>query len=433
MRKPIGKKPTVLVVGADPWYAVWLGKWFEDFYDVIVATSYGMAEKELSQIGVEVDMIIVEGFGKEMAMAFQHRFKDALVCLLTMDPYITCNDKRVHCIQRPKNKKVALVSISNLWLLHRRTDERMRLMGKEKDLVEVYRRDPQKDLEALYFHLAEDPNVKCEGVVLRHSDHLDQVNFCLPLQRGCAGGCRMCATAKLKKFTRKFKASEIAAMWGHLLTSYKSFGCKQGKISTAFHGGGDPRFCVDELCGSIEMIENRYGLNSRYIVTSVGSEKVFKQLFERLNEYDMSFELSAHSTDKGKRDWLMPVTKQDSLSRLVEMLADDSVRNNRKNKYRHLLIKGFNDSREEAKGIAKLVAETPLRVILMKIEPGCLPEYPDKMTDQDVENFQRMLADEGVKNFCHNKNIGKGMVKCGMHIDINDRADIKNELGKTRD
>lgn len=415
------EKPRILAVGPDPWYLVWMKKWFEDFFEVNIATSYSVIERELA--GKRVDIIIIEGYGKEMAQAIQFRFRNALVCLLTTDPYITCNDNCVQCIQRPTSKNVALASISNLWLLHCNNDERAMMISKENKFVEVYRREPQERLEALHFRLVENPLVTSEGIVLRHDDHLDQINFCLPLQRGCQGNCRMCGTAKVKQNLKKFSSEEIASMWGHLLTSYKAFGCKNYKISTAFHGGGDPRFCLDELCESLHLIESRYGLNSRYIVTSIGGEEVFYQLFERLAGFHMSFELSAHSTNKPKRGWLMPATKNDSLSKMVELLANDSVKNHRKNKYRHMLIRGFNDSEYEADGIAKLVSGTPLRVILMSIEQGCLAQYPQALSEEEIKNFTQMLIDRGI-DVCHNKNIGKGMVKCGMHIDVHDRQEV---------
>lgn len=426
MDKQQKQRPTMLAVGADREYLDVLSGWLNQFCDVIPTTRYGMAEVILKSN--VIDIIVVEGFGKEMARAFKHKYSDTLVCLLTSDSYEVSTHPGIHCIQKSEIKKKAISSILNLWLLHQKDDERMKLIERRLDLLQVRKSDPQEKVEVLYMSLKENPAVMFESVALRHDDHPNQTNFCITLGRGCIGNCKMCATAKIKENAMQFSAEIMVSQVAHLFTTHTSVGCLHEDLTIAAHGGGDPRFNLNEYCRAIEILEFEYNLNAHYIATSIGSEHTFREMIRRLGSFDMSFELSAHSTDKDNRAWLMPETKNDSLSRMVEILSEDSIMTGRKNKYRHLIIKGFNDSPKDAKEIGELVANTPLRVILMKLEPGCLSEYPGIVTDKDVKDFQDMLADEGVIDVCHNKNLGEGMVKCGMHVDVDDRQEVEKSF-----
>lgn len=413
-------KPTMLAIGVDPWYLANIKKWFEPIFCGTVFITGSYREAEIITRTNHIDIFLLDGFGKEMSMVLQYKFEKAMVCLLTENEYMTCTDPRVHCIQKPTQKKTFIACVMNKWKQQVNDQARSVLIKHHLELAEVYKIDPQA-VEVLYMRLKRNFFATFEAVALRHEEHRHRTNFCITLQRGCPGGCLMCGTARIKDHTTTLTSHEIASQIAHLLTSYTAFGCEDGKIAIAAHGGGDPRFCLDEYCNAVRIIEHTYGLNARYIATSIGGEKTWKGMFSRLEKYDMSFEISAISTDKQKRDFVLPATRNDlPLAGQIEMLADNASKHGRLYKYRHLLTVGFNDSASEAKEIAKLVIGTPHRVIIQKMEAGCLAQFPKEVSDQDVNRFMHMLKEEGA-DVCYNKNIGEGPVKCGMHIAPQDR------------
>lgn len=413
------KKPFVLAVGFDPWYLLKINRWLEPFCEkCLMSTSFEDAKKITAC--EEVDIFLVDGFGKEMAMAFQNKFPGSLICLLTTDPYLVCNDPRVHCMQRPVSKKTTISCIMNKWKQCVSDEKRSVMINHHLDLIRVYNTDPQDRVEVLYLKLKRDFEANFEAVALRHEEHRNRTNFCITLQRGCPGGCLMCNTAKITHHTTNLTCHEIAAQVAHLLMTYTAVGAAE-EIVIAAHGGGDPRFCLNEYCNAVKIIEHTYNLNARYIATSIGGEKTWKTMFSRLEGYDVSYEISAISTDEIKRNFVLPATKHDlPLSKQIEMLADNAAKHARLYKYRHLLTVGLNDSLKEAKEIARLVVDTPHRVIIQKMETGCLPQFPKEVSDQAVNDFMYMLSEEGV-DCCFNRNIGEGPVKCGMHIAPQDR------------
>lgn len=413
------RKPILLALGTDTPYLMDLKRWLQPNFcqQVFVVNSFAMAER-ISQEN-KIDIFLVEGFGKEMASVFQFRFRSSMVCLFTDDQYLVCADPRVHCIQRPAQKRNAVSCIMNKWRQRICDEKRSALIKHHMDLLELYKTDPQ-EVEVMYMRLKRDQYATFESVALRHDDHRSRINFCITLQRGCPGGCVMCGTAKIKSHTTTLTCHEMAAQIAYLMLGYTAVGIGDDVVVAA-HGGGDPRYCLKEYCNAVKIIEHTYKLKARYIATSIGGEATWRTMFSQLENYKMSYEISALSTDGEKRALALPATKHDlPLVRQVHMLADNAAKFGRLYKYRHLLTVDFNDSVKEVREIARLVRGTPCRVIIQKMETGCFPQFPKEVTDNAVRNFMYMLSEEGV-DVCYNKNIGEGPVKCGMHITPQDR------------
>lgn len=414
--------------------------WFGKFCKVFVAMTKDKAEEVLSRHKIDIilsDINLCGISGIDLANEYKVRYPDTTICLWTNSITTVYRELRdgIECIQKTGVERLTVPPIMNFWLLNNLTKEannkRARILQQLpfKHLVEVESRKVINGLESLEMRLTRnDQQLYIPAVAYRHPNHPEQIDAGVPLGRGCRGKCRMCLITRITEHVTSLTAPEIIAPVLHILDSHKALGFFTGKyhLSIGYTCGDDPIYCWEELCKAIEMIDAVKDLNASHIITTIGNSTVFKKMLPQLNGHKVKIYLSGHSTDKAKRDWLMPATKRQSLEKTVMQLSEHAWLTWQNFTYCHLLIKGFNDSPEEADGIANLLAGLPCDVKVMTIADGCLPEYPEKVTEQDGLDFVELLKQRGV-DARYRENIGsEGTVSCGKHLTTNDRAIADN-------
>jgi len=379
------KKPKMLIVNPRIDDAK---QWFGEFCKVYQVSNLEAAECILRVVKIDIFLLDVNNT-EELIIAswYKIRFPRAIVCLWTSQiQQLNCSLLiGMICIQKT-SKNLVVPVIMNQWLLKNQEkwamEKRMEISRKlSPDLVRVYFREPKESLEALHMYLKRDRHKAIMSVACREPSRPNQINFYLQLMRGCYADCRMCGTCRIRNVT-KLSGHEIAAQVPHLTETSKAFGYLKGDdISIGYPNGGDPIYCTFELCQAIDIIDYIDGLKVRHTVTTIGSEKVFRRLFSRLSDHNVSYHLSGHSTEQKLRNWLMPATKEESLERMIGLCSEHHARTGQRFTYCHMLIKDFNDSPEEADRIADLIMGTPFDVNVMTISDGCLSLFSRKVAN----------------------------------------------------
>ena len=229
---------------------------------------------------------------------------------------------------------------------------------------------------------------KIESVILEKND---RVTFCLSSQVGCGYGCRFCATGNMGLF-RNLTADEILSEFILMRAITKKVN------SIVFMGMGEPLANTKNLFKAIDTINSYKGFNLgiRHITISTSGEVVgIKQLIER--DLDCRLAVSLHSLKNEVRDKIMPINKRYNIENLMAILKRYSKNGKRMITFEWVLIKGVNDSVNDAYRIVNLKKEFPFKVNIIPMNPVAHAPELLRPNKDIILRFKSILKDNGIE------------------------------------
>ena len=184
--------------------------------------------------------------------------------------------------------------------------------------------------------------------------------LCLSTQVGCRFKCPFCASG-MKGFKRNLTASEIT---GQVLSVRDITGARATNI--VFMGMGEPLDNYENLMRSIRIINCPGGMN-------IGSRKITISTcgivpgILKLKSIGLQVELSIslHAVKNDLRDELVPVNRKYPLNTLIRACKEYYKSTKRIITLEYTLIKGVNDSDEDAKSLAGIASGIKAKVNLI--------------------------------------------------------------------
>lgn len=206
--------------------------------------------------------------------------------------------------------------------------------------------------------------------------------FCISSQVGCAYGCTFCATARMGP-GRNLTAAEIVSQAMVLRDALQDFGWAEG-FNLVFMGMGEPLANLENLVQSLRILQDPWGMaigRRRITVSTVGLPHKIRQLAEEPVAPRLAFSLVA--TTHAARAELMPVEKKYPFTEVLEALREYQERTGQRVTLEYVLMKGVNDSTEDAKRLARFArdADAKVNIIAFNPHPNCEhePSTPDRM------------------------------------------------------
>lgn len=181
-----------------------------------------------------------------------------------------------------------------------------------------------------------------------YGDKSDRLTACVSSQVGCAYGCKFCASG-LAGLTRNLTAAEIV---GQLMAVEKSSGSKINNI--VFMGMGEPLANIKNLEQALDIITAHWGMNigARHITISTsGLAPMIKKIADRPQQIRLA--ISLHGATNEVRDKIMPVNAKWKIEELFEALEYYKSKSSRRLTLEYILIKGVNDTLEQAEILAR--------------------------------------------------------------------------------
>ena len=201
--------------------------------------------------------------------------------------------------------------------------------------------------------------LQIETVLMRHADGRNTV--CVSSQVGCSLGCLFCATGKmgLKRSLTTNEIVEQVVFFSRYLkktTLSEVEGLFYSVTNVTFMGMGEPFLNYDNVWGAVEIFNDyRYfniGVRSISISTAGIIEGINRLSDEKLH---VNLAISLHAPTNELRKSLMPISKKYSLEDVLKAVDSYIEKTNRKVMFEYVLIKGVNDSDENAKELAKIM------------------------------------------------------------------------------
>lgn len=270
-------------------------------------------------------------------------------------------------------------------------------------LPDIIKREMDGDTEKFLFELEDKERV--EAVLMKHNYGN---SLCVSSEVGCNMGCKFCESGRLKKI-RNLKSSEMV---GQILQVEKESGVRISSV--VIMGIGEPLDNYENVIDFIKIINDAKGLaiGARHITLSTCG--IVPKIYE-LSELPLQINLaiSLHAPNDELRSKLMPINKAYPLNELMVAIKDYISKTNRRVTMEYVLLKGVNDSLEQAIELAKLLRGLNVYVNLIPYNETSHIEF-QKSEKKRIDAFYDALVKQHI-NVTIRKEFGsKISAACGQ-------------------
>ena len=244
-------------------------------------------------------------------------------------------------------------------------------------MPDVIHRDQAEDGTEKYLLRLQD-GLSVESVYLPYKE---RVSVCLSSQVGCAAGCAFCATAQ-GGFARNLTAGEIVGQFLYIQSQ------SSRRISHAVYMGmGEPLWNYQQTVKSLRLLSTEAGVSMRNLtVSTVGVVPGILALARE--NLPVTLALSLHAPDDSVRAKLIPTARKWKLEEILDACAEYASNTRRNLTFEYLMIRGVNDSPEQARALGALLKRKKL--------PGNVNLIPFNYVETSV-GFQRPVQESVTK------------------------------------
>jgi 23S rRNA (adenine2503-C2)-methyltransferase len=248
--------------------------------------------------------------------------------------------------------------------------------------------------------------------------------FCVSTQVGCAMNCAFCLTGKMG-LVRNLTVGEIA---GQVRVPAHETGLAGTSFNIVLMGMGEPLHNYDATMKALRIIADEHGLAvhpRRVTLSTVGLLPALERLSHE--PFMPNLAISLHATTEDQRGALVPINRKYALKELIEVCKRFPLRRRSRITFEYVLLDAVNDTPEDARRLAKLLAGIKSKVNLLPLNEA--PGIPFKRpSDERVNAFAKILADRGV-NVSVRKSRGRDIrAACGQLIVESERRTAAQRL-----
>jgi 23S rRNA (adenine2503-C2)-methyltransferase len=256
--------------------------------------------------------------------------------------------------------------------------------------------------EKFLFSLEDSENI--ESVLIPDEGRL---TLCISSQVGCGMGCTFCRTAK-SGLIRSLKSYEIMAQ----IISVNRLISPKKITNIVLMGMGEPLANFDEVVKALWGIIQFLGISKRRITVSTAGI-VPKMLLLPQKAPDINLAVSLNAPSDEIREKIMPITKRYPIKSLIDVCRKYPIRPGRRITFEYVLLKGVNDSPDDAIRLAKLLKGISGKVNLIPFNPfqGSGLEKP---SDQQVLEFQKILLQRNMRALIRKSKGQDILAACGQ-------------------
>ena len=300
------------------------------------------------------------------------------------------------------------------WLYEKRVSSFSDMSNLSKEIIDGLEKDFSLDRPVIVkeecdegvskylFKLSD--NEYIESVLMWHNYGL---SLCISSQVGCNMGCSFCESGKRRK-VRNLKASEMLLQI--ILVSEK---IKERISHIVIMGIGEPFDNFSNLLVFIENCTNHLGLNigSRHITVSTCG--IVPKIYEFADlKYQVNLAISLHAAYDELRDKLMPINKVYPLDEVIKAVKYYISKTNRRVTFEYIMLRGVNDSSDDALKLASLVKGLNAYINLIPYNEGS-SEYKRTKKEQ-IMKFYDIIKKEGVNVTIRREFGSKISAACGQ-------------------
>ena len=220
--------------------------------------------------------------------------------------------------------------------------------------------------------------------------------LCISSQAGCALNCTFCSTGKLG-YSRNLSVAEIIGQVWLANQQLGHFASRKRIISNiVLMGMGEPLLNFDNVVTAVELITDDLGFglaNKRVTLSTAGIVPGIIKLSECSR---ISLAVSLHAANDALRDELVPINRTYPIRKLLAACRRYSeTTGGEPITFEYVLLKGVNDTLDDARELAKLLKGFPAKVNLIIFNPFPGTEY-SRSSMETTDLFRDILVNAGI-------------------------------------
>jgi len=238
--------------------------------------------------------------------------------------------------------------------------------------------------------------------------------LCVSTQVGCAMGCGFCMTATMG-LLRNLTAGEICDQVYRVNDDLRRLGLPGERPLTnlVYMGMGEPLHNYDNVMQSLELLLSEDGANFSHRHITVSTSGLVPNIVRFGEDTEVKLAVSLNATTDEQRAQLMPVDKKWDIAALMDAVRKFPSRQGRRVTFEYVLLRGVNDSDEDAARLAALLRDLPVKVNLIPYNENPGLGFGDPGAER-VAAFRKALDARGITAMVR-KNRGRDIAAaCGQ-------------------
>ncbi len=276
------------------------------------------------------------------------------------------------------------------------------------------------DLTTKFLFKLSDGNI-IETVVMKF-DYGNSI--CVTTQVGCNMGCKFCASGQLKK-VRDLEAGEIV---NQLMEANKYLVAHNRDTirNIVVMGIGEPFDNYNNVRDFINIVrnDNAFAIGSRKItVSTCGLVNRFDDFIKDFGQVGLA--ISLHAPTNEIRNQIMPVNQAFDIHTLIAKAKQYTEETNRRLTFEYIMLKGINDSIENADQLADLLSCFKKELISINLIPYNSVDNTDFKRSDNVRKFYERMRTYGIITTVRQEKGTNINGACGQLRAKNIKADTK--------
>jgi 23S rRNA (adenine2503-C2)-methyltransferase len=230
----------------------------------------------------------------------------------------------------------------------------------------------------------------------------DRGTLCISSQVGCTLTCSFCHTGT-QKLVRNLTAGEIIGQvmmarddLGEWPEPGEGMGERPRLISNiVLMGMGEPLYNFENVRDAMKIAMDGEGISLSRRRITLSTSGVVPEIARCADEIGCMLAVSFHATTDEVRDRLVPINKRWNIETLLDALrAYPKASNSERITFEYVMLKGVNDSDEDARRLVKLIRGIPAKINLIPFNEW--PGAPYERSDWErIERFADIVYKAG--------------------------------------
>lgn len=238
----------------------------------------------------------------------------------------------------------------------------------------------------------------------------DRGTLCISSQVGCSLSCSFCHTGT-QPLLRNLETSEMVEQ----VTFARSELAKKNQRVTnvVLMGMGEPLYNYDKVVKAVRILLDGTGLAIGTRKITLSTAGVAPRLGQVGRDLGINLAISLHSVKDSVRDQLVPLNKKYNLATLRQAALDYPLKNRRRITWEYVLLKGVNDSEEDANELLTFLHGIPSKVNLIPFNPWPGVLYAPS-SEETMIKFQNVVGNSGLVTVIRESRGGDIAAACGQ-------------------
>ena len=238
--------------------------------------------------------------------------------------------------------------------------------------------------------------------------------LCVSSQVGCTLNCTFCHTGT-QKLVRNLTSQEIVSQVLIARDSLEEWGEEQRKITNiVMMGMGEPLYNFENVRDGILVMSDDAGLSISKRKITLSTSGIVPKIKMAGNEIGSMLAISLHATNNDLRNELVPINKKYDIKQLLDAVREyATISNSRRVTWEYVMLKGVNDTIDDAKNLVELIKGIPSKINLIPFNEWPCSPY-ECSESEDIKNFSKVIMKAGYASPIRTPRGRDVMAACGQ-------------------